>query len=168
VAHILHGYHLNTLLFDLLTDAEAADPDKRFDIELLSRRLGTALQWSLADELMSRLRIGVFGASTGAAAALQAAARHPGWVAAVVSRGGRPDLVGAQLKQVQAPTLLVVGGNDTEVLQFNRSAMRMMACEARLEVVPGASHLFEEPGALKTVAHLAGNWFARHLPLRMH
>jgi pimeloyl-ACP methyl ester carboxylesterase len=166
VADILHGYRLDTLLFDLLTDSEAADRRKVFDIDLLGERVGAALQWSRADERTARLSTGLFGASTGAAAALTAAALHPGWVASVVSRGGRPDLAAAQLPRVQSPTLLIVGGHDSEVLQLNRGAMRLMQCESRLEVVPGATHLFEEPGAIETVAHLAGSWFANHLPLR--
>ena len=98
---------------------------------------------------------------------MSAAARHPGWVTSVVSRGGRPDLAAAQLPRVQSPTLLIVGGHDTEMLQFNRGAMRLMQCESRLEVVPGATHLFEQPGAIETVAHLAGSWFTNHLPLRV-
>lgn len=167
VAEILHGYRLDTLLFDLLTEAEAADRRQVFDIALLGQRMGAALQWSRSDEHTARLATGLFGASTGAAAALTAAARYPGWVSSVVSRGGRPDLAAAQLPRVQSPTLLVVGGYDTEVLQLNRSAMRLLQCESRLEVVPGATHLFEEPGAIETVAHLAGSWFANHLPLRV-
>lgn len=167
VADILHGYRLDTLLFDLLTEAEAVDRRHVFDIDLLGQRMGAALQWSRADEHTARLSTGLFGASTGAAAALSAAARYPGWVSSVVSRGGRPDLAAAQLPRVQSPTLLIVGGDDTEVLQLNRGAMRLMQCESRLEVVPGATHLFEEPGAIETVAHLAGSWFANHLPLRV-
>ena len=168
VADILHAYRLDTLLFDLLTEAEAADRACVFDIELLGQRLSAALQWSRADEHTAALCTGLFGASTGAAAALHAAARHPGWVTAVVSRGGRPDLAADRLAQVLAPTLLIVGGHDTEVLQLNRGAMRQLHCEARLEVVPGATHLFEENGALETVSHLAGSWFSNHLPSRVH
>ncbi|MDO9283992.1 MAG: alpha/beta hydrolase [Aquabacterium sp.] len=167
VADILHGYRLDTLLFDLLTDSEAADRRKVFDIDLLGQRVGAALQWTRTDERCARLGTGLFGASTGAAAALSAAALHPGWVTSVVSRGGRPDLAAALLPKVQSPTLLIVGGHDTEVLQLNRGAMRLMQCESRLEVVPGATHLFEELGAIETVAHLAGSWFANHLPLRV-
>ena len=166
VTDILHGYRLGTLLFDLLTESEAADRRNLFDIDLLGRRIGMALQWIRSDEHTTRLSAGLFGASTGAAATLIAAARHPGWVASVVSRGGRPDLASAQLPRVQSPTLLIVGGHDTEVLQFNRGAMRLMQCESRLEVVPGATHLFKEPGAIETVAHLAGSWFVNHVPLR--
>ena len=163
VAEVLNDYRLDTLLFDLLTEAESGERRNTFDIGLLGRRLGAALAWRRSDAQLSRLRVGLFGASTGAAAALDAAARHPVEVAAVVSRGGRPDLAGDALTRVQAPTLLVVGGRDSDVIRLNRSAMRTMRCKTRLEVVPGATHLFEEPGALETVAHLAGSWFAAHL-----
>jgi putative phosphoribosyl transferase len=164
VADVLHGYRLSTLLLDLLTPDEADDRACVFDIDLLAERVGTALAWLASRPDLARLRIGLFGASTGAAAALKAAADQPGRVAAVVSRGGRPDLAAARLAQVQAPTLLVVGGADTEVLRLNREALRLLRCNKRLEVVPGATHLFEEPGALDTVAHLAAVWFANHLP----
>jgi pimeloyl-ACP methyl ester carboxylesterase len=162
VAGVLHEYRLSTLLFDLLTDAEALERRHVFDIDLLGRRLGEALAWLRQQEPAPR-RLGLFGASTGAAAALHAAAAHPGWVGAVVSRGGRPDLAMGELGKVLAPTLLVVGGRDIEVLHLNRMALRELHCKARLEVVPGATHLFEEPGALESVAHLAGEWFATHL-----
>lgn len=168
VSQVLHEYRLSTLLLDLLTEVESVDRRRVFDIPLLGQRLGEALQWSRADEHTAPLCMGLFGASTGAAAALAAAARYPSWVAAVVSRGGRPDLAQDQLARVLAPTLLIVGGHDVEVLKLNRSAQRCLHCESRLEVVPGASHLFEEPGALETVAHLAGSWFANHLPPRLH
>jgi pimeloyl-ACP methyl ester carboxylesterase len=168
VADVMHGYRLDTLLFDLLTETEAGDRRNTFDIPLLGERLAQALQWQRADVQVGRLRVGLFGASTGAAAALQAAAQHPAWVAAVVSRGGRPDLADAALMRVQAPTLLIVGGSDTEVLQLNRAATRTLRCATRLEVVPGATHLFEEPGAIETVAHLAGSWFATHVPAGGH
>ncbi len=163
VSEVLHQYRLSTLLFDLLTDTEAQERRNAFDIGLLGRRLSEALAWLRAQEESSPRRIGLFGASTGAAAALHAAARHPGWVGAVVSRGGRPDLAAADLGDVQAPTLLIVGGRDIEVLRLNQSAARALHCRTRLEVVPGATHLFEEPGTLETVAHLAGEWFATHL-----
>ena len=163
VAGALHGYRLGTLLLDLLTEHEAVDRAKVFDIALLAGRLGHALDWALNRPDLAHQRIGLFGASTGSAAALRAAAEHPGRVGAVVSRGGRPDLAAEQLPAVQAPTLLVVGGDDTEVLQLNRQALRRLRCNKRLEVVPGATHLFEEPGALDSVAHLAGAWFAHHL-----
>ncbi|MFO1295000.1 MAG: dienelactone hydrolase family protein [Rubrivivax sp.] len=163
VAGVLHDHGLATLLFDLLDDAEAADRRNVFDIELLGARVVSAVDWLARRDDTAALRIGLFGASTGAAAALRAAAERPGRVGAVVSRGGRPDLAGASLAAVDAPTLLIVGGADPEVLQLNRLAMRAMRCSKRLEVVPGASHLFEEPGTLEAAAHLAGAWFATHL-----
>jgi putative phosphoribosyl transferase len=163
VADVLHDCRLVTLLFDLLTESEGEDRSLVFDIDLLGDRVVEALEWLQGQPEFGHHRLGLFGASTGAAAALLAAAQRPGRVAAVVSRGGRPDLAAPWLKRVQAPTLLIVGGNDTEVLQFNRSAARVLTCEKRLEVVPGATHLFEEPGALEAVAHLAGAWFANHL-----
>jgi len=166
VAEVMHEYRLSTLLFDLLTEDEALERRNAFDIGLLGGRLGEALAWLREQDGTPPLRIGLFGASTGAAAALQAAAQHPAWVGAVVSRGGRPDLAGAALDGVQAPTLLIVGGRDTEVLRLNQGAMRSLHGPARLEVVPGATHLFEEPGALESVAHLAGEWFATHLHSR--
>jgi putative phosphoribosyl transferase len=166
VADVMHEYRLSTLLFDLLTDTEALERRNAFDIDLLGQRLSEALAWLRAHDGAPSLRVGLFGASTGAAAALHAAGRHPGWVDAVVSRGGRPDLAAAELENVQAPTLLIVGGRDAEVLRLNEGAMRALHCHARLEVVPGATHLFEEPGALETVAHLAGEWFATHLHAR--
>jgi putative phosphoribosyl transferase len=163
VAEVLHQRRIGTLLFDLLTDAEAEDRRNVFDIELLAARLGEALGWLLQRPDTSALSTGLFGASTGAAAALACAARCPERVAAVVSRGGRPDLAGAHLPAVLAPTLLIVGGDDCDVLQLNRSAWRELRCEKRLEIVPGATHLFEEPGTLETVAVLAAEWFARYL-----
>jgi putative phosphoribosyl transferase len=166
VAEVMHEYRLSTLLFDLLTEDEALERRNVFDIGLLGRRLGDALNWLREQDGTPPQRIGLFGASTGAAAALQAAAQHPAWVGAVVSRGGRPDLAGAALDAVQAPTLLIVGGRDTEVLRLNQGAMRSLHGLTRLEVVPGATHLFEEPGALESVAHLAGEWFATHLHSR--
>jgi len=163
VAEVLHQRRIGTLLFDLLTDAEAEDRRNVFDIELLGARLSEALSWLLQRPDASALSTGIFGASTGAAAALVCAARCPERVAAVVSRGGRPDLAGAHLPAVSAPTLLIVGGDDYDVLQLNRSAWRELRCEKRLEIVPGATHLFEEPGTLETVAVLAADWFARYL-----
>jgi putative phosphoribosyl transferase len=169
VAGVLQRHHLATLLFDLLSGDEAADRRLVFDIDLLARRLIEVLDWLRdngelmhSDEDLWRQRVGLFGASTGAAAALQAAAERPGRVAAVVSRGGRGDLASAYLPHVQAPTLLIVGGADSEVLALNRNVMRDLRCEKRLEVVPGATHLFEEPGSLDAVAHLAGDWFVHH------
>ena len=166
VADVLHEYRLSTLLFDLLTDVEATDRRNVFDITLLGGRLGEALNWLRLQHDTAPRRIGLFGASTGAAAALLAAAHNPAWIGAVVSRGGRADMVMDELQEVQAPTLLIVGGLDAEVLHLNRSALRALRCHARMEVVPGATHLFEEPGALDTVAHLAGEWFATHLHAR--
>jgi putative phosphoribosyl transferase len=163
VADVLHRHGLATLTFDLLTEEEAQDRRNVFDIGLLARRVIDALEWlRVHGDTLGAQQVGLFGASTGAAAALQAAAERPGRVSAVVSRGGRGDLAGAYLPQVQAPTLLIVGGDDVEVLTLNRAVMRRLHCQKRLEVVPGATHLFEEPGALDAVAHLAGDWFVRH------
>jgi putative phosphoribosyl transferase len=162
VAEILRRHRLSTLLFDLLTPAEANDRHQVFDIELLASRVGQAMDWARVHPALAGACLGLFGASTGAAAALCAAAAWPNQVLAVVSRGGRPDLAAADLPAVQAPTLLVVGAHDTQVLGLNQRAMRLLRCEKRLEVVPGATHLFEEPGALDTVSHLAGAWFANH------
>jgi len=165
VAQALQEGGLATLLLDLLTpleeQAEALSGHVRFDIELLTRRLVGASEWLLA-EARRDLRVGYFGASTGAAAALLAAARQPA-TAAVVSRGGRPDLAGDALPRVRAPTLLLVGGSDTPVLELNRQALAQLTCEKKMEIIAGASHLFEEPGALEQVARLARDWFVRHL-----
>lgn len=163
VAEVLQQHRLATLLFDLLTDDEGADRRNVFDIELLGERVGDALDWCARRADLADRPVGLFGASTGAAAALTAAAEQPGRVGAVVSRGGRPDLAAAALAHVLAPTLLIVGGADTEVLELNRRALRRLACVKRLEVVPDATHLFEEPGALDSVAELAAAWFERHL-----
>ncbi|WP_405999614.1 phosphoribosyltransferase family protein [Streptomyces sp. NBC_00829] len=160
VASALNRAGLGTLLFDLLTPAEEADRANVFDIETLARRLTDATRW-LRDR--ESLPIGYFGASTGAAAALRAAAAPETETAAVVSRGGRPDLAGPGLADVRAPTLLIVGGHDTTVLGLNRRAQEQLRCENRLEIVPGATHLFEEPGALDRVAELARDWFTSHL-----
>lgn len=167
VAKVLHGYRLATLLFDLLTGTEATDQAKVFDIALLTSRLIQATDWLRAQSRFSDLPVGLFGASTGAAAAFQAAAQRPPRVAAVVSRGGRPDLAQDVLARVQVPSLLIVGGEDTEVLRLNRHAMRLLTCQKRLEVVPRATHLFEEPGTLDAVSHLAGAWFQTHLTGRV-
>ena len=164
VAEVLHTHRLATLLFDLLTEAEAAERRSVFDIALLSHRLDSALAWLPTRPELAALPVGLFGASTGAAAALHVAAARPERVAAVVSRGGRPDLAAEYLARVRAPTLLIVGGGDSEVLALNRQAQRQMLCTQRLEVVPGATHLFEEPGALERVAELAAHWFTEHLP----
>ncbi len=162
VASILRRAGLGTLLFDLLTDSEAGDRRNVFDIELLAARLAGAHGW-LDRTLPEPLPVGYFGASTGAAAALVAAARPGSDVRAIVSRGGRPDLAGHHLQAVRAPTLLVVGGNDREVLELNRRAASALRCLHQIEVVPGAGHLFEEPGTLDTAAQLARAWFLAHL-----
>ena len=166
VARALQRHGLATLLFDLLTLDEARDRRKVFDIALLGQRVQEALQWARQREDLSGLPLCLFGASTGAAAALVAAADRPQGIAAVVSRGGRPDLAQEHLPRVQAPTLLIVGGDDDEVLELNRWALRQLRCAKRLEVVPGATHLFEEPGTLESVAALAADWFLKHLPHR--
>ena len=164
----LNDAGLGTLLIDLLTaDEEVVDVRTarlRFDIGLLAERLGGALDWLGREEATRGLPVGLFGASTGGGAALVAAANAPGGVAAVVSRGGRPDLADEALPRVRAPTLLIVGGNDAPVIEMNREAMsRMRGAEVRLEIVPGATHLFEEPGTLEEVARLASAWFVDHL-----
>jgi putative phosphoribosyl transferase len=153
------------LLLDLLTPDEELEHESVFDIDLLADRLRAACSWVRADPGVADLPIGVFGASTGAAAALAAAADDPG-IAAVVSRGGRPDLAGPCLDRVHAPTLLVVGGDDTVVLQLNLDAAARLRCEHRIDVVSGATHLFEEPGTLEQAAALAAAWFVRHLSPR--
>ncbi len=164
VARELHAQHLGTLLLDLLTVGEDLDYQTRFDIPLLTHRLLVATRWVLQHAQTQRLPIGYFGASTGAAAALQAAAAVPELIKAVVSRGGRPDLAGAHdLVRVAAPTLLLVGGHDPEVLELNRDALQRLPCTKDLVVVPGATHLFEEAGALEEVARLAAGWFSHHL-----
>ncbi|MCC6177996.1 MAG: dienelactone hydrolase family protein [Chloroflexi bacterium] len=167
VARILYDDGLATLLFDLLTvDEEAVDRftgHLRFDIGLLATRLVGATDWLASDADTRDLAIGYFGASTGGGAALLAAVRRPEVVQAVVSRGGRPDLALPSLGRVRAPTLLIVGGNDEPVIEMNRQALAALHCETRLEIVPGATHLFEEPGALDVVARLASDWFRRHL-----
>ncbi|MCA3222558.1 MAG: dienelactone hydrolase family protein [Burkholderiales bacterium] len=165
VAQVLHGCDLATLRFDLLTEDEADEGSNAFDITLLAGRLLQALEWQRGQPSLSALPCGLFGASTGAAAALAAAAEEATAVYAVVSRGGRPDLAGAALPRVVAPTLLVVGGNDPEVLRLNRAALSALRCECELAVVPGATHLFEEPGTLEAAARLAADWFMAHLPV---
>jgi putative phosphoribosyl transferase len=167
VARTLNEAGVATLLVDLLTpDEEAIDlrsTHLRFDIGLLAERLTGATDWLTRDPRTRHLRIGYFGASTGAAAALVAAAERPRLVGAIVSRGGRPDLTGPALARVQAPTLLIVGGDDTVVIELNRQALAQLRSEKRMVIVPGATHLFEEPGALEVVARLALEWFDRHL-----
>ena len=167
VAEELQRRGLATLLIDLLTvEEEQVDMRTarlRFDIGLLASRLVFATDWLAREPQTRQLKLGYFGASTGAAAALVAAADRPERVAAVVSRGGRPDLAGAALPHVAAPTLLIAGGDDTPVIGLNRKAYALLNVEKRLEIVPGASHLFEEPGTLEQVAHFAGEWFERYL-----
>jgi putative phosphoribosyl transferase len=161
VATTLNEAGQATLLLDLLTEDESADPERTFDIALLAERLITASRWVRRRAGLAPLPIGYFGASTGAAAALVAAADLGSDVAAVTSRGGRPDLAGDRLTDVAAPTMLIVGGDDRAVLELNRqAAARLEHC--RLEVIPGATHLFEEPGALGAVARLAAGWFDRY------
>lgn len=168
VAAALRRAGLATLLLDLLTaeeeELDRATAELRFDVAMLAERLVAAVDRLLAEAATAGLPVGAFGASTGAGAALVAAAERPEAVAAVVSRGGRPDLAGAALAGVRAPTLLVVGGRDPQVLDLNRAALARLPASSRLEVVPGATHLFEEPGALDQVARLAAAWFTRHLP----
>jgi putative phosphoribosyl transferase len=167
VARELHQAALATLLTDLLTaEEEAIDvrtAELRFDIDLLARRVIAAADWLAEHDATRELPVGLFGASTGAAAALVAAAERPRPVRAVVSRGGRPDLAGQALARVRAATLLIVGGEDTEVLRLNEQARTQLGAESELQVVPYATHLFEEPGALEQVAALARDWFERHL-----
>jgi putative phosphoribosyl transferase len=163
VANVLNQAGLATLLLDLLEEDEADDRDKVFDIELLAERLQSAGDWLAQQTETKNLRLGYFGASTGAGAALVAAARNPGGVDAVVSRGGRPDLADEELPAVQAPTLLIVGGEDDVVIQLNQQAYERLHCPKELVIVPGATHLFEEPGTLEQVADLAQKWFVQHL-----
>jgi putative phosphoribosyl transferase len=167
VARQFEALHLATLLFDLLTPEEevldARSAALRFDIPFLARRLVHVTDLVREDVVGPGVPLGYFGASTGAAAALIAATERPAVVRAVVSRGGRPDLAAAALRDVQAPTLLIVGGADREVLALNQAALAQLTCPKNLRVVPRATHLFEEPGALEEVARLAGEWFARYL-----
>jgi dienelactone hydrolase len=167
VAQSLCAGGFATLLLDLLTRGEEAidvrTREYRFDIDRLAGRVTAAVDWTVGDARIAGLPIGCFGASTGAAAALIAAAARPDLVRAVVSRGGRPDLAGTALARVQAPTLLIVGGADTPVIELNRAAMQHIGGPVQLEIVPGATHLFEEPGALEQVSNLALRWFLRHL-----
>ncbi len=162
VASVLHQAGIGTLLFDLLTREEDRDYEMRFNIDLLTRRLLAATEWVRANPSTHTLNIGYFGASTGAAAALQAAAEMGGVISAVVSRGGRPDLAGAPaLTGVSAPTLLIVGGEDYGVIELNQAAYAYLRCDKQLAIVPGATHLFEEPGTLEQAAKIAATWFAK-------
>jgi putative phosphoribosyl transferase len=167
VARVLQTQGIGTLLFDLLTSEEESidevSGELRFDIPFLANRLMNATRWLLQRPDMQRVKLGYFGASTGAAAALVAAAELDSAIGAVVSRGGRPDLSGNALSSVRAPTLLIVGGDDEPVIEMNREALARLRCEKKLVIVPGATHLFEEPGTLEEVARLAANWFTRHL-----
>jgi dienelactone hydrolase len=167
VARTLNEAELATLLFDLLTpEEESVDlytREHRFDIGLLAERLVHATKWAKQQEQTRDLRIGYFGSSTGGAAALVAAAELPDEISAVVSRGGRPDLAGDSLPKVKAPTLLIVGGEDHVVIELNEQARAQTKCECKIDIVPGATHLFEEPGALEQVAKLASDWFLNHI-----
>lgn len=167
VAGVLREAGFATLLIDLLTLEEEAQDRLtgrlRFDIDLLSKRVMGTTNWLTVNPLTRNLKIGYFGASTGAAAALVAAAEHPLAIGAVVSRGGRPDLASSYLTMVQAPVLLIVGSLDTQVIEWNRMALSLLQSEKQIEIVPGASHLFEEPGTLEKVAQLASQWFQRYL-----
>ncbi len=167
VASVLNDAGLATLLFDLLTAeeemAERFTRHLRFDIDLLANRLGAAIGWVGRDPEVNTQPVGLFGSSTGAAAALVAAAKFPGDIFAVVSRGGRPDLAEDALPLVRAPTLLLVGGNDEPVIELNEGALAQLRCQKELRIIPGATHLFEEPGTLDEVARLAADWFSEHL-----
>lgn len=167
VAGILQQAGMATLLLDLLTaDEETVDLDTRhlrFDIGLLAGRLVQATEWLRSNPDTSELQVGYFGASTGAAAALMASTKISSPVGAIVSRGGRPDLAGAALAKVGSPTLLIVGGDDRQVIEMNKEAFAQLSCEKEVEIVPGATHLFEEPGTLENAARLASDWFQRHL-----
>jgi putative phosphoribosyl transferase len=172
VARVLQEHSFGTLLLDLLTvveeQTESPAGELRFNIGLLAERLLRAAIWTRQHRFISLLPIGYFGASTGSAAALVAAALKPEDVKAIVSRGGRPDLAGPYLSRVQAPTLLIVGGDDPFVIRLNEEAMQHIAVERKLEIIPGATHLFEEPGALEKVAELATDWFGRHMTTPKH
>ena len=163
VAKILRQAGIGTLLMDLLTEQEDSAYETRFNIDLLTERLLLATRWVQEQPRTKDLQIGYFGASTGAAAALKAAAIEGSKIGAVVSRGGRPDLAGEALTRVQSPTLLIVGGRDTVVLQLNRAALAKLKGKKELVIIPGATHLFEEPGALEEVARLATEWFKQYL-----
>lgn len=167
VAQVLREAGLATLLIDLLTPEEDRFRASRFDIQLLARRLYAAVHWTRGKPAVAGLPVGLFGASTGAAAALQVAAAHPEQIAAVVSRGGRPDMAGdLALAKVRAPTLLIVGGFDEQVIGLNQDAAARLQCQHHIDIVPGATHLFEEAGTLEEVAKLAADWFVKFLEVR--
>lgn len=166
VAQILNASHIATVLFDLLTPEEDTTYSNRFDIELLTWRLVRAVEWVREHPFIPEVPVGLFGASTGAAAAIKAATLLGNSVSAVVSRGGRPDLAGDSLAQLRVPSLFIVGGNDPEVEALNRKALTRMRCEKQISIVPGAGHLFEEGQSLDTVAGLAAGWFLRHFQER--
>jgi putative phosphoribosyl transferase len=170
VARKLNEAELATLLFDLLTPEEESidmyTREHRFNISLLAERLVHATNWATQQKQTRALGIGYFASSTGGGAALVAAAKLPDKLSAVVSRGGRPDLAGEALAEMQAPTLLIVGGEDDVVIELNKQAMKRMRCEVKLEIIPGATHLFEEPGALEQVAQLASDWFVNHIAVK--
>lgn len=163
VARFLHDEQIGSILMDLLTAEEDSDPDKRFDIPFLAKRLLEVTRWALREPQLHAQTLGYFGASTGAAAAVIAAAELGPKIAAVVSRGGRPDLAREALRKVQSPTLLIVGGDDVAVLDLNEQAYAMLNCTKQLQVVPGATHLFEEPGTLEEVGRMSAHWFAQYL-----
>ena len=167
VASYLNRDGFGTLLMDLLSAEEEsfdlATAHLRFDIGLLAERLMVAVDWLQANEATQKMRIGLFGSSTGGGAALVTAAREPGAIGAVVSRGGRPDMAGTALPEVKAPTLLIIGGDDLPVIELNREAAEELRCPKAIKIIPGATHLFEEPGTLEEVARLASEWFAKHL-----
>jgi len=159
VAEALDQCGMATLLFDLLSEAETTDRSNVFDIQMLSRRMIEAVEWAWDQPELAALPMGLFGSSTGAAAALVAAVDAPSRFAAVVSRGGRPDLAGEALAKVRAPVLLIIGGHDDVVIELNEAAAQKLTCPYRIEIVPGATHLFEEPGTLDEVVNLAADWF---------
>lgn len=163
VAEILRKSRVATLLFDLLTEEEDLIYENRFNIELLTERLMVATKWIKKQPYLNDLKIGYFGASTGAASALKAAARLGSEIRAVVSRGGRPDLAVDEIAKVKSPVLLIVGENDPEVIELNQQAYEVLSTTKKLEIVPGATHLFEEPGTLEKAAELASDWFEKHL-----
>lgn len=163
VAKVLRNHGLGTLLLDLLTVEEDMEYEMRFNIDLLANRMLVTTKWLQAQEETKDLAVGYFGASTGAAAALQAAAALGDRISAIVSRGGRPDLAWPYLEKVKSPTLLMVGGNDDVVIDLNQKAYRKITADKQLEIIPGATHLFEEPGTLEKVAEMAANWFVKYL-----